>query len=91
MSCASALTPSREVLSERTKAAVAKRRAEGKPVGRPKGSSLDAKKETIVDLLAQGYSRASIAKILGYHSSTMRSFIISPGLDVPASSPDATV
>jgi len=40
--------------------------------------------------LPEGYSRASIAKMLGCHYSTMRSYIISRELDAAASSSDGT-
>ena len=68
----------RELISQRTKEALAKRKAEGKKLGRPKGSyssKLDDKKEYIKELLDKGVSIASIAKILGVHYQTMRNYI----------------
>jgi len=68
----------RELISQRTKEALAKRKAEGKRLGRPKGSyssKLDHKKEEIKELLDKGVSISSIAKILGVHYNTMRNYI----------------
>ena len=68
----------RELISQRTKEALAKRKAEGKKLGRPKGSyssKLDDKKEYIKELLDKGVSIASIAKILEVHYQTMRNYI----------------
>ena len=68
----------RELISQRTKEALAKRKAEGKKLGRPKGSyssKLDNKKEYIKELLDKGVSIASIAKILGVHYHTVRNYI----------------
>lgn len=56
----------RDLISERTKAGLARARAEGKLIGRPKGlgkSRLDGKEEEIRELLRKGVSIASIAKI----------------------------
>ncbi len=56
----------RDLISERTKAGLARARAEGKLIGRPKGlgkSQLDGKEEEIRELLKKGVSKASIAKI----------------------------
>jgi len=68
----------RELISQRTKEALAKRKAEGKKLGRPKGSyssKLDEKKEYIKELLDKGVSVASIAKILGVHYHTVRNYV----------------
>ena len=68
----------RELISQRTKEALAKRKAEGKKLGRPKGSyssKLDDKKEYIKELLDKGVSIASIAKILGVHYHTVRNYV----------------
>ena len=56
----------RDLISERTKAGLARARAEGKLLGRPKGlgkSRLDGKEEEIKELLKKRVSKASIAKI----------------------------
>jgi len=68
----------RELISQRTKEALAKRKAEGKKLGRPKGSyssKLDEKRQYIEELLSKGVSIASIAKILGVHYHTVRNYI----------------
>ena len=73
----------RELISQRTKEALAKRKAEGKKLGRPKGSyssKLDNKKEYIKELLDKGVSIASIAKILGVHYNTAWNYIKSRNL-----------
>lgn len=56
----------RDLISERTKSGLAKARAEGRLIGRPKGlgkSALDGKEEEIKELLRKGVSKSSIAKI----------------------------
>lgn len=58
----------RDLISERTKAGLARARAEGKLIGRPKGlgkSVLDGKESEIQELLKKGVSKASVAKIYG--------------------------
>ena len=73
----------RELISQRTKEALAKRKAEGKKLGRPKGSyssKLDHKRQYIEELLNKGVSIASIAKILGVHYHTVRNYIKRRGL-----------
>jgi len=68
----------RELISQRTKEALAKRKAEGKKIGRPKGSyssKLDEKKEYIKELLDKGVSISSIAKILEVHYHTVRNYV----------------
>lgn len=69
----------RELISRRTKEALAVAKAEGKKVGRPKGklgkSKLDNRTEEIMKLLALQVSKASIAKITGVDPSTLSHFI----------------
>jgi len=68
----------RELISQRTKEALAKRKAEGKKLGRPKGSfnsKLDEKREYIEELVSKEVSISSIAKILGVHYNTMKTYI----------------
>lgn len=71
----------RELISMRTKEALAAARAAGKRLGRPKGirgkSKLDGKEEAIKALLALQVSKASIAKITGVNRSTLYHFIAS--------------
>lgn len=68
----------RELISQRTKEALAKRRAEGKPIGRPKGSyssSLDRYRSQIEEFLSKGVSISSIAKIIGVPYMTLYDYI----------------
>ena len=66
----------REFISLRTVEALAKRRAEGKPLGRPKGRrsarvKLDAKEAEILRYLEKGISKRSIAKLVDCSPSTL--------------------
>ena len=57
----------RDLISERTKAGLARARSEGKLIGRPKGlgkSQLDGKEDEIKKLLEKKVSISSIAKIM---------------------------
>ncbi len=68
----------RELISQRTKEALRRRKAEGKPLGRPKGSfssPLDKHWKQIKELREKGVSIASIAKILGVPYSTLWSYL----------------
>jgi len=73
-----------ELISRRTKEALAVAKANGKKRGRPKGSlgksKLDSKKGEIKKLLSLNVSKASIAKIMGVDRSTLYNFIKSRGL-----------
>ena len=66
----------RELISMRTKEALAKRKAAGKPLGRPKGRQsaqlkLDPRKEEIKLYLDKGISKRSIAKLVDCAPSTL--------------------
>ena len=66
----------REFISLRTTEALAKRKAEGKALGRPRGSlsaklKLDDKEQEIRMYLAKGISKRSIAKLLDCSPSTL--------------------
>jgi DNA invertase Pin-like site-specific DNA recombinase len=66
----------RELISLRTKEALAKRKAEGKKLGRPKGKpathlKLDEKEAEIRYYLQKGISKRSIAKLLDCSPSTL--------------------
>jgi len=68
----------RELISQRTREALQRRKAEGKPLGRPKGSyssKLDRYREQIEELLSKGVSISSIAKIIEVSYSTMYSYV----------------
>src|SRR3954454_7921135 len=69
----------RDLISERTREGLASARAQGRLLGRPKGSlgtsKLDGKEEEIRVLLEKQVSKASIAKILGVSSTNLRHFI----------------
>ena len=68
----------RELISQRTREALQRRKAEGKPLGRPKGSyssKLDRYREQIEELLSKGVSISSIAKIIEVPYSTLYSYV----------------
>ena len=75
----------RDLISARTKHALAARKAAGVVLGRPKGSigknSLDEKKKEIERLINLGVSKTSIAKIFGVKRSTLLYYINSRGLN----------
>jgi len=74
----------RELISLRTKEALAAARAAGKRLGRPQGtlgkSRLDGREHEIQQLLTLNVSKASIAKITGVDRATLYHFIRSRGL-----------
>lgn len=76
----------RDLISERTKAGLAKARAEGKTLGRPKGalgkSRLDGREAEIRALLAKRVSKASLARILDVSPPTLTRFIASRQIKV---------
>ena len=69
----------RELISQRTKSALAKKKSEGMKLGRKKGqkvkSKLDGKEESIKDLLEKKVSVSNIAKIHNVGRTTMTHFI----------------
>lgn len=71
----------RELLSERTKAGLARARSQGKTLGRPKGSTgrskLDGREKEILKLMGLGVTKANIAKIVGVSAPTLSQFMAS--------------
>lgn len=70
----------RDMISRRTKEALAKKRAEGVVLGRPKGRTSDhvklsGKENTIQDLLDAGVSQVRIAKMFKVNRNTVARFI----------------
>jgi DNA invertase Pin-like site-specific DNA recombinase len=70
----------RDMISQRTKEALARKRAEGMILGRPKGSKakinkLSSHKQQIISLLKGGASQNSIARTLGVHRHTVNAFV----------------
>lgn len=70
----------RNLISQRTKEALARKRAEGVILGRPKGSKSKVKKLTgketeIKNLLDKKISKSAIARILGVHRLTVAEFV----------------
>lgn len=76
----------RNLISQRTKEALVRKRSEGVVLGRPKGRKsshlkLSGKEETIRVLRQQNVSKSEIARIFGVHRMTVDSFIKMNGLD----------
>ena len=74
----------RDLISERTREGLAKARASGKTLGRPKGSlgvsRLDGKEDEIRQFIDLVVSRTAIAKITGVSRSTLYNFMAMRGL-----------
>jgi len=70
----------RTLISQRTKEALARKRAEGAILGRPKGSKSKVKKLTgkeaeISNLVDKKVSKSAIARIFGVHRLTVAEFV----------------
>jgi DNA invertase Pin-like site-specific DNA recombinase len=75
----------REFISARTTEALAKRKAAGLPLGRPKGRAnnskkLDKRKDEIKDLLVKDVHKTSIARIMDCSPTTLYSWMEDNGL-----------
>mgnify|MGYP005862029585 CR=1 FL=1 len=74
----------RDLISERTKEGLIRARADGKRLGRPKGSlgrsKLDGLKKDVENYLQRGISKTSIAKLCDTSWGTLNNFIKSRGL-----------
>lgn len=78
----------RDLLSQRTKAALARKKAEGVKLGRPVGSKnahtkLQGKKEIIAELTKQGQSYSAIARIFHVDRSTIERYTKTEGIFIP--------
>lgn len=77
----------RSMIASRTKEALARKKREGRTLGRPKGSlsketKLTGKDQDIKDLLQKQIPISSIARIMGVHRLTVKSYIKSRCLEL---------
>jgi len=76
----------RQMISARTKEALARLKSEGKTLGRPVGSfgksKLDDKKDLIIDFLSKGVSKASICKIIDCCEGTLSAWLITRDIKI---------
>lgn len=79
-------TIERQLISQRTKEALTRKKAEGVKLGRPKGSQnkhtkLQGKDECICELLRQGQSYSAIARIFHVDRTTLMRYVKSRALN----------
>ncbi|WP_419784694.1 recombinase family protein [Maridesulfovibrio sp.] len=68
----------RDLISDRTRSGLARAKANGISLGRPKNSQssiLDEKKNEIAEMLEKGISKASIAKVMGVSGPALHYFL----------------
>ncbi len=74
----------RDLIVERTKEGLARARAEGKLLGRPKGSlgksKLDGKEKEIQEYFEKGVNKTNIARIYGVAVATLNNFVRTRGI-----------
>ena len=76
----------RNLISQRTKEALERKKAEGQKLGRPKGSTtetskLDGAEIGATIMIMQGISVNQMAKLYGVHRNTVKKFIVAKRLD----------
>jgi len=69
----------RNLVSQRTKEALARKRSEGAVLGRPKGSvnrkKLEGREQEVLELMEQKVPASAISRIIGVHRLTIAAFI----------------
>lgn len=75
----------RDIISQRTKAALAAKKARGKRLGKPKGtlqaSKLDPHRDRIIECLKYGVAKSAIARMVGTSRTNLVKYIQTRGLE----------